>query len=174
MVSGLNSISCKGKRRIKSLKLAVSVGNVYILSVGHSPKFNSSHYQLIAVVWSHQEIPLSWVTFKYSNLSEPALWLVRPSHVTQHRSLVGWKSLMIVRVYARESFEPGKCVVKISIEIPRAFTLHTNNWGPTDSHQLRGEIIAIERLANCLQIMPDIFEDGLLRIKMYKSYFNGT
>ena len=71
----------KGARRIKSRKLAALGRNVYIFSVGHSPKFNSSHYQLIAVVWDHQEIPLSSVTFKYSpdiSVSPP----IGPQHVT--------------------------------------------------------------------------------------------
>ena len=37
--------------------------------------------------------------------------------MTQHCPLIGWRPLMMLHVYARESFEPGKCVVKISIEI---------------------------------------------------------
>ena len=66
----------KGARRIKSRSLAALGRNVYIFSVGHSPKFNSSHYQLIAVVWDHQEIPLSSVTFKYLQISQSVLPLV--------------------------------------------------------------------------------------------------
>ena len=71
----------KGARRIKSRSLAALGRNVYIFSVGHSPKFNSSHYQLIAVVWDHQEIPLSSVTFKYSP-DIPVSPPIGPQHVT--------------------------------------------------------------------------------------------